>query len=117
MSDYVIVFTAYLDERKRPEGFPRKVKEVLTARFDRLPDLVDFVNKRHQMYIQSKGMGATLDKVDLDRLGITETERVWIPERMIAFTTVVIKNMTGEVPQVDPEGIISMPSGKEIVKN
>jgi len=117
MPDYIVTFTAYIDENKRPENFPKVIKDVLAVSFDTGLQLVDFVNKRNEMYNRNQGMGVNLDPGSLEDLSIIDTKRVWVPMHMITYLTAAIKPVTGEMPQITDAGITEMPSGKEVVKH
>lgn len=115
--DYIVTFTAFIDERKRPERFPKVIKDVLPVTFNNGTELVNFVNARNEMYNRNQGMGVNLDPGSLEDLSIIDTKRVWVPMHMITHLTASIKALTGEMPQITNAGITEMPSGKEVVKH
>ncbi|SRR6266446_9632311 len=117
MPDYVITFTGYIDERKRPENFPRTVQDVIAGPFETPAHLVNFVNERVALYAKNQGMGVTLDKSLMEDLRIVDTNRIWVPMHMITHFTAVYRAVVGEIPQISTSGEVSLPSGKEIVKH
>ena len=117
MPDWIVTFTGYIDERKRPERFPRVIKDVLAVSFQNSIELVNFVNARNEMYNRNQGMGINLDPSALEDLSIIDTKRVWVPMHMITHLTATIKNVIGEMPQISDAGITEMPSGKDVVKH
>jgi hypothetical protein len=115
--DYIITFTGYIDERKRPENFPRKIEDVQVVSFPDGDALVNYVNKRVFMYAANQGMGVAIDKGAMEDMRIIDTNRMWVPTHMITHITATYKTIMGEMPQVAANGITEMPSGKDIVKN
>ena len=115
--DYILTFTGYIDERKRPERFPRVIEDKIIWSFDKTEDLVNFVNNRVALYAKNQGMGVTLDEKVIEDLSIVDTNRMWVPLHMITHMTATYKAITGEMPQVSIAGVTEMPSGKEVVKN
>jgi hypothetical protein len=80
--DYLFEFTAHIDERKRPEGFPRKV--FVREQYDQVPAeaLRELYNNRAKALVTSVGLSVFLnDPVLTDPLGINQ--RVFIPWHMI----------------------------------
>lgn len=117
MPSWVVTFTGYIDENKRPESFPKIIKDIMVVTFETGKELVEFVNLRNQLYNRNQGMGVPLDASALEDLTIIDTDRVWVPMHMITYLTAAVKPVTGELPHITEEGIVSMPSGKGVVKH
>ncbi len=117
MLNYVVTFTGYIDQRKRPENFPTNIQDVVVGPFETSAHLVDFVNKRVALYAANQGMGVTLDQNLMEDLRIVDTNRMWVPMHMITHFTASYKSLTGEVPQISASGEVSLLSGKQIVKH
>lgn len=116
MPTYLFQFTGYIDERKRPENFPRAIHDVLLWDCPNQQAIVDFVNNRCAMYTKNQGMGVRLDAFALETLGILDTDRAWVPMHMITYLTAIHKPIVGEIPGLAEGGEVENPSGKPLVK-
>jgi hypothetical protein len=117
MAEYFVRFTAYIDERKRPENFPHQVHDTITLRVDSAKQLGDIVNARCAAYHQSQGMAVSIEPEDAEKMGLGEINRIFVPSHMWTHMTLsMVKPIIGENPQISETGEITLPSGKEVVK-
>ena len=117
MTDFIVILTAHIDERVRPEGFPKIIKDSTLVSFDNIEGLLKFVNNRVLFYAQTNGFTGVLDSSKMEDLRVVDTNRVFVPMRMITHITPFYKQVSGEVPFVTAEGGTELPSGKDVVKH
>ena len=84
LSSYFVDFTAYIDERKRPENFPHVIhdKQVLKD-VESIPHLQFLVNERFIKLVSAVGIVAMKDEDIVDEGVITFDRRVFVPWHMI----------------------------------
>ena len=116
MPTYLFQFTGYIDERKRPENFPRVIHDIILWDCPNQQSVVQFVNDRCAMYTKNQGIGVRLQPFDLETSGILQTDRAWVPMHMVTHLTAVHKPITGELPVLAENGETEMPSGAPVVK-
>src|SRR5579863_699282 len=90
---YFIVFSAYIDERKRPEGFPKVVKSSSIVQVDSPEELILQVEGLlYKNFVQHQSVGVHRDPSKVENLGqIDIGNRMWVPLHMI---TCVIPNIS-----------------------
>lgn len=115
MPTFLFQFNGYIDERKRPENFPRVIHDILLWDCPNQQAVVNFVNDRCAMYTRNQGMGVKLDPYALETLGVLDTDRAWVPMHMITYLTAVHKPIVGELPGLAEDGQTVMPSGASVV--
>lgn len=117
MADYLVTFVGHINERMRPENFPREVRDLVLVQADSQEALVNEVNKASFQYIRLQGMGVRRNPYDPEVANQLDLDRMWVPMHMLTHIVPHVRLLTGEVPQVDPKtGMISLPSGSELVK-
>jgi hypothetical protein len=122
MSDYLIKFIGHINERKRPENFPREIYDLLFVRIDEKvgkDGLVNAVNTESMKYIRLQGMTVRMvDPEQMEDLTKIDTERMYVPMHMITHITAEVSGpIVGNAPIVDSTGLASMPDEKKQVKN
>jgi hypothetical protein len=115
--DYLVTFVFHIDERKRPEGFPRQVRDLIIVSADSKQGLVTAVNTESLKYIRMQGASVRKDPYAMENPNKLDTERMFVPIHMITHFEAEVKTVTGELAVVDSTGLASMPSGKNVVKH
>lgn len=85
MSSYYVEYTAFVDERKRPEGFPRyvKVKDTYTN-VENIDHLQQIVNERVKVLATGSGIVALKDPdKPLEQGVITFDQRIFVWSHML----------------------------------
>ena len=117
MADYLITFNFYIDERKRPENFPRILHDLVLIHADSKQAVVDAVNTESLKYIRMQGVSVRKDPYAPEQPDKVDTARMFVPIHMWTHFDADVKTVTGEMPVVDKTGLASFTSGKEVVKH
>ena len=93
MSQYWVELTGHIDERKRPENFPKTVKFVTQVEASSNAMLVDEVSKALFVnFLRLGGVATRLDPHGMETLGETDvTQYTFTPVHMITHITPVVK--------------------------
>jgi len=103
MSDYYVRFTGHIDERKRPEGFPRSVIIDESYSVENEAHLGQVVNERFKSLVQAPGIVVMKDANALVEHGImTFDKRMYVPWHMITHFDAVIKLISPPQQKKDP---------------
>jgi hypothetical protein len=83
MTDYLFEFEAHIDERKRPEGFPKSV--FVKEQYQGLDDekMVDLYNGRVKTMVMNPGLVVFPENKIIDSSKITFDQRIFVPWHMI----------------------------------
>lgn len=76
MSEYIVTLTAHIDEKRRPENFPKFIKDTVFVNLSGLEELLKFVNSRVLFYAQTRGFSGVLDSTKMEDLRVVDTNRV-----------------------------------------
>ena len=115
--DHLITFNFYIDERKRPENFPRVLHDLVLVQADSKEGLVNAVNTESLKYVRMQGVSVRKDPYAVEQPNVLDTNRMFVPIHMWTHFDADVKSVTGEMPFVDKTGLASFASGKEVVKN
>ncbi len=103
MPDFHIEFQAYIDERKRPENFPKIVyvrEQYLNVESDE--QLKDIFNKRARFMMQNPGLVILPDNETIDMSTMAFHQRTYIPWHMITHFRGEIRIITPAPVEVTP---------------
>ena len=92
---YFVIFTAHVDERRRPENFPHKVhvKEVFDD-VESIPHLQFLVNDKFLKLIASQGLVVLKNEDEpLEQGRITFDKRIYVPWHMITHMELDVKHI------------------------
>jgi hypothetical protein len=117
MPDWLITFNFYIDERKRPENFPRVLHDLVFVKADSKEAVVEAVNTESFKYIRLQGVSVRKDPYAVEQPDVLDTARMFVPMHMWTHFDADVKPVTGEMPVLDKTGLASFISGKEVVKN
>lgn len=95
MSDYYIEFEAHIDERKRPEGFPKSVfikEQYMNVETDE--HLKQIFNDRVRVIVSNPGMVIYPDESTPIDAKLNFDQRVYVPWHMITHFHGRVKLMT-----------------------
>ena|SRR5579863_10530655 len=122
MSSYVVEFTAHIDERKRPEGFPRSVQVIES--YDEVQStehLKAIVNSRVTSLAMAPGLVVFKNPTEIIDTGtISFNKRRFIPWHMITHLEMRVELIPEPITN-PPDAMISGPNpeskkaGKETV--
>lgn len=119
MTSYFVTFMAYIDERKRPENFPKVIHFSAMIHAENQEQLGGQVNLLlFQNFVQPQGVGVRRDPYKTEEVGKQDlNDRMWIPMHMITHIIPVVKMIVGEVPFLNNETAkAELPSGEGIVQ-
>lgn len=118
---YYVVFTAYIDERKRPENFPREVhiKDVYD-RVESVEHLQFLVNDRFTKLVLSAGLVVfkNEDEPEPEHGKITFDKRIFVPWHMITHMKLDVHHMPSKPSVQDsiiPVTAVPVDPPKELV--
>lgn len=115
--DYLITFNFYIDERKRPENFPRVLHDLILIKADSKEGVVSAVNTESLKYIRMQGGSFRKDPYAPEETNTVDVKRMFVFAHMITHFDADVRPLTGEMPEIDSTGLASLSSGKELVKN
>lgn len=111
MPNYFVRFTAHIDERKRPEGFPREVYVDQTyENVEGAQQIRNIANQRFLELAMANGI-VTLKKQGetLDQELVTFDKRVYVPWHMITYMHMQVNQLVEPSPkapdQLAPEAV------------
>lgn len=82
---YLITFIGHIDERKRPENFPRQIIEQLIVEAETKDQIVSAVNDYSMKYIKVQGMSVKRDPAGVTDVAKIDTDRMFVPMHMITY--------------------------------
>lgn len=98
MTEYFVTFTAYIDERKRPENFPKKIHSLAIVQADTVDQLVKNVNNLLvEAIVKNQGMAVPIEIAKMEKVGQLDfSNRMWVPLHMITHIVPSINIITPE---------------------
>lgn len=95
LTSYFVDFIAHVDERKRPENFPRVVHDKQVFEVESIPHLQFVVNERFVKLVSQSGIVVFRnDDEPVDEGKITFDKRVFVPWHMITYMELDVKMVT-----------------------
>jgi len=120
MPDYLFEYTAFIDERKRPENFPSVVyiREQYRG-IDTAENLRELYNQRFKTFVANPGIVVYPDETIIDTTDVSFDQRVYVPWHMITHFQGRVKPLVG--PKVDASPFDLIPeeepnSGKDKIQ-
>jgi hypothetical protein len=99
LSKYFVDFTAYVDERRRPENFPKEVHDKQVFEVESIPHLQYLVNERFIKLVTSAGMVVLKDEDEpLEEGKITFDRRVFVSWGILTHMTVSVRLISDGTP-------------------
>jgi hypothetical protein len=93
-SVYFVNFVGFIDERKRPEGFPRKINDKQVFEVESLQHLQSMVNDRFIKLVSQSGLVVMKDDTEIqDENKLTFDKRVFVPWHMITHMVLEVNMM------------------------
>lgn len=121
MSEYLVRFIAHIDERKRPENFPKVISIDESFAVETLDQLSQGVNNRFKNLVSAPGIVALKNPDEiLEQNVMTFDKRVYIPWHMITHFEASVNLITPPVMKdpLDISGPVDAPAtepSKDIV--
>lgn len=103
---YFIEFSAYVDERKRPENFPHVIHIGETYDVPSEEALKEVVNGRFVALVTSAGLIAMRDEDKPIETKLTFNQRRFVPWHMITHMEVEVNMIQPEPPKVPQDLIV-----------
>jgi hypothetical protein len=107
MPDYYVEFEAHIDERKRPEGFPKSVfvKEQYHS-IENDEQLKQIFNDRVKTIVTNPGIVVYPDNEIIDGTALKFDQRIYVPWHMITHFHGKVKLLTpASVPETPLESL------------
>jgi hypothetical protein len=116
---YLVKIYGHLNPEKRTyhPKLPDTLVVQATYPYDDKDGLVEMVKNIMQSCIAVQGMGTTLNPSGMQDPKQLDLNRVFVPMHMIDYIDAEAILVQGEVPMLDSENNVVLPSGKEIVKH
>jgi len=117
MPSYTAKYIAFIDERRRPENFPKQVYCVGTYFAQNNAQLAEQLNNEITTIIQNQGMIISVDPestIDLTNVIANLEGRVFIPMHMITHIRTQVKQM-GAMPIPTDTGVLDA-DGKKVIE-
>lgn len=108
MTDYFVDYTAFVDERKRPENFPKQVHVInILNNIQGIEHLKHFVNKFFIELVTSAGLIAMKDPGEIvDQNMVTFDKRFFVPWHMLTHMQVDVKVLSSPFVERPQEPIV-----------
>jgi hypothetical protein len=106
MADYLLEWEAHIDERKRPEGFPKSV--FIREQYGNVDDsqLKELYNTRVKTIVTNPGIVVFTEDEPIDATKLNFDQRVYIPWHMITHFHGRVKLVTpAPVPETPLESL------------
>lgn len=97
MSNYLVIITGHVDERRRPENFAKKVFDYHIINAETVKEVHDTVNNFTISHLRNRGMSVRLDPSKVVDNSVIDTNSMWIPMDMLTHMTVDIKLIVQDV--------------------
>jgi hypothetical protein len=106
MPDYYVEFEAHIDERKRPEGFPKSIfiKEQY-SNIESEQQLKDIFNDRVRVIVTNPGIVFYPDNEIIDGKALSFDQRTYVPWHMITYFHGKVKLMTPASVEIPLESL------------
>jgi hypothetical protein len=117
MADYLVKIIGHIDERKRPENFPKEIHILEAVANADKKFLVDFVQKQMKNIVYVQGMGVSRDPAAMQDPNKLDTNRMFVPMHMLTHIDAEVTELQQEIPLVDENNNTVLCSGKDVVKN
>lgn len=113
--DYMVRFIGHIDERKRPESFPKEVYADMFARVGTEQDLKKAINDYSMLFMTQQCMVVPKEPGGLeDMLKPKYDARIMVPIHMITYIETVTKKISGEIPEINTDGIAMLTDGTKV---
>lgn len=101
IAQYHVRFTGRIDERKRPENFPKEIYVDAVYQVDSEEMLANEVNKDAIAFIKNQGMIIMLDPAQIQDSRVSFDKRLFIPMHMITSIGCVVKKLVSAMPEFE----------------
>jgi hypothetical protein len=112
MFHYTAKFIGYINERKRPENFPRSIYCIGTYQVNNVAELAALINNEMETIFRIQGMMIQIDPTTIDPAKINVEGRIFVPMHMITHIRAEIKQMQPR-PLVVDTGVLDA-AGKPV---
>lgn len=114
--DYLVRFIGHIDERKRPENFPKEVYSDLMVRVQAEKELKDAINQQSMVFITHQCMIVPKNPDAIQDMGkAVRDARMIVPLHMITHITTLTTHILGEIPEANLEGVLQLMDGTKAV--
>ena len=110
--DYMVRFVGHVDERKRPEGFPREIYSDIFCRVKNEQELKVAINEQSKVYIVQQCMVVPKEPGRMESLAKPEFDtRMLVPLHLITHITTITTKIVGEIPEINLDGAAAFADG------
>ncbi len=115
MSDYRVRFIGHIDDRKRPEGFPREVYSDIFCRVKNEQELKAAINEQSKVFILQQCMVVPKGDVLVEDMSKVRFDtRMMVMMHMITHIDTITTKIIGEIPEVGEDGTPQMMDGTKV---
>ena len=112
MKNFFVRFTGHINERIRPELFPKEVWVDYTLEDITDEQLKKFVGDRMTDFIRQQGMVVHKKQFEIiDDNTLTFDKKMFVPMTMISYMDLVVGIVHEQIPQEISEGKAALPDG------
>ena len=114
--DFMVRFVGHIDERRRPENFPREVYSDLLCRVEDDQGLKKAINDMCMVFLTQQCM--VVPKVPgtmEDAKKLKPDARMVVPLHMITYIDTITKRLSALTPQIGEGGLPELEDGTKVI--
>lgn len=113
--NFFVRFIGHVNERIRPEGFPREIYVDYVLQEVTDEQLKNMVQAYMDQFVKQNGMVAKINHSETeDETRLSFNKKMFVPMFMIAFIDISVSIIADLLPQEVTEGKVQLGEGKEI---
>ncbi len=115
MKNFFLRFTGHVNERIRPEGFPKEVYVDYVLQDCPDEQLKSLIQVYLDQFVKQNGMVVNRKQAEMeDQSKLVFNQKMYVPMYMIAFITVGASIIADLLPQEVTDGKVQLGDGKEM---
>lgn len=116
-STIVLRFNGHITWGGQTNGLPPTIFAFLITQDLDMATITKLIEEQSGAFIRSQAMYVQRDQGQIIDIRFKPQDRMLVPFHNIAFITVDLVNMAGELSEADEEGVERLPDGSEPLKN
>lgn len=116
--EYMVRFTGYIDEQKRPLDFPSEIYSDVFFDVQNTTELRDSIKKMYQIFAAQQCMLVPEDQnaIQNDESRFNYDSLMYVPMHMLTKITTDSKRLSSEVPTIGEDGQPKLKDGTKVWK-
>lgn len=116
--DFYVRFTGHVNDRIRPEGFPREIYADFIWKVENEAELRYNINEMCKVFVGQHSMIVPRDPSGIEVPGKpTLDSRILVPIGMLSHISTTTKKIIGEMPMLSADGTAQLIDGTRIKSN